>query len=196
MKTSSTSVRVDSVSRSIMKVAFSLFFMLVTILAVFSYTISAGAQDGPAFSEVKLTDAHVQGYLKVAKKLPKLFEALDKAEGEPDKKLQDQIKAVGREGGFKSLAEMEEVVATIGFVLSGMDEDGNFQEPTELMEAELKEIEADKELDSKEKKDMVASIKESIANTPKLKHPSNVDVVKKYVKQLAELVPNEEGQQN
>lgn len=196
MKTSSTSVRADCADRPIMKVAFSLFFMLATILAVFSYTVSAGAQDGPAFPEVKLTDAHVKGYLKVAKKLPKLFEALDKAEGKPGKKLQNEIKAVGREGGFKSLAEMEEVVATIGFVLSGMDEDGNFQEPTELMKAELKEIEADKELENKEKKEMVASIKDAIANTPKLNHRSNVDVLKKYLKQLAELAPADEGQQN
>ena len=168
-------------------------FLLTAFFGPLGLASSASAQDGAAFQQVKLTDAQVKGYLKIADKLPDVFERLDKAEGSPDKKLQEEIKSLGRTGGFKSLEELENVVATISFVMSGMDEEGNFQEPSELLQAELKEIEADTELKAQEKKEMIASIKESIEGTPKLEHPSNVDVIKANLEALSALVPQEDA---
>jgi len=176
--------------------AFMLSFLMVAVLAPLGLSTAASAQDGPAFQQIQLTDAHVKGYLKVADKLPDVFERLDKAEGKPGKKLQSEIKSLGRSGGFKSLAELEDVVATITFVMSGMDEDGNFQEPSELLKAELKEIEADTEMKAKEKEEMTASIKESIEGTPKLKHAGNVDVIKANLQALLALSPPEEPPKN
>ena len=72
--------------------------------------------------------------------------------------------------------------------MSGIsDEDGSFKEPVEVLKEELAETEADQGMKGDEKKQLIASIKESIAHTPKLKHTGNIALVKKHFKELAKL---------
>jgi hypothetical protein len=73
-------------------------------------------------------------------------------------------------------------------VLSGInEEDGSFREPLEVLKEELAAVQQDPSLESDEKQQLIASIKESIELTPKLKFPGNVDVVRANLKALVEL---------
>lgn len=138
--------------------------------------------------QIELTEGHIKGYLKIGPKLVKMFDRIDKANGEPDKKLSEELEALAKEGGFSSFDDLETVVSNITFVMSGInDEDGTFKEPVEVLKEELAETEADKGIKGDEKKQLVASIKESITHTPKLKYAGNVALVQKNFKALAKL---------
>ena len=161
------------------------------------FVFIAGAM-GPASAENKgelleleqiaLNEEHIKSYLKIGPKLAKMFDRIDKANGEPDKKLSADLETLAREGGFKSFDDLETAVSNITFVMSGInEEDGTFREPVEVLKQELADAEADKAIQGDEKVELLASIKESIAHTPKLKHPGNVALVKKHFKALAQL---------
>ena len=138
--------------------------------------------------QIELKQTHIDGYLKIAPKLVKMFDRIDKANGEPDKQLSADLEALAKEGGFQSFDELETVVSNITFVMSGInDEDGSFKEPVEVLKEELAETEADQNMKGDEKKQLITSIKESIAHTPKLKHTGNIALVKKHFKELAKL---------
>ena len=168
--------------------------LAATLLAIMAVSaVSAMAKDEAAVADgqlqqVELNEDQIKGYLKIAPKLSQMFDRIDKAGGEPDAKLQADLESVAKEGGFKSYDELEIVVSNVTFVMSGMnDEDGSFREPVEVLQQELKDTKADKELNAKEKEEMIAAINESIAITPKLAHKGNVDVVKKHFKALSAL---------
>lgn len=136
--------------------------------------------------QIALNEGHVQGYLKIAPDLAKLFERIDAAHAAPDAKLLGDLEALAKRGGFASFEALEIAVANITFVMSGIDEkDGSFREPVELLRQDLTDLEADKEIKGDERAELIASIKESIAHTPKLAHTGNIDVVKKHFKALA-----------
>jgi hypothetical protein len=140
------------------------------------------------FEQVALTDAMVKGYIAASPKLSELFDRMDNTEGKTDSNLDGELEALAKKHGFKSYDEMEKVGSNIGFVMSGInEEDGSFREPLEVLQEELADVEADASLAKEEKEQLVASIKESIALTPKLKFPGNVDVVKAHLKALLDL---------
>jgi len=170
----------------------NVLFALSILFALFGAVAPATAQNKEAdtfvMEQVELTEDHITGYLQIAPKLSEMFDRIDKAGGEPDKKLVGELEALAKVGGFQSFEELEIVVSNINFVMSGIDEEtGTFTEPVEVLKAELKDTQADKSIQGEEKEQLVASIKESIAQTPKLKYPGNVDIVKKHMKALTAL---------
>ena len=158
--------------------------LMVALLALVGPALAQ--EDG--FRQIKLSEDQVLGYIKVAPKLSKLFDRIDQAGDKPDPNLQKDLEALAKEGGYKSFDEMEVAVSNITFVMSGIDDqDGSFKEPMERLKEELEDTQADPDLKADEKKQLVQSIKDSMAQTPKLEHPENVQLVQKYFKQLTSL---------
>jgi len=158
--------------------------LMVALLALAGPALAQ--EDG--FRQIKLSEDQVLGYIKVAPKLSKLFDRIDQAGDKPDPNLQKDLEALAKEGGYKSFDEMEVAVSNITFVMSGIDDqDGSFKEPMERLKEELEDTQADPDLKADEKKQLVQSIKDSMAQTPKLEHPENVQLVQKYFKQLTSL---------
>lgn len=168
--------------------------LAATLLAFMAVAAApATAKQEPAavdgqLQQLPLNEDHIKGYLNIAPKLSKMFDRIDQAGGEPDAKLQAELEDIAKAGGFKSYEDLEIVVSNITFVMSGMnEEDGSFLEPVEVLQQELQDTEADTELKAKEREEMIAAIKESIAITPKLAHTDNIAIVKKYFKELSAL---------
>ena len=167
----------------------------VVLAIVFACAIGAiapvNAQDKSELlqlEQIALAEAHITGYLEIGPKLNKMFDRIDKAGDKPDKQLSADLEALAKTGGFKSFDELETVVSNVTFVMSGInEEDGSFKEPAELLKQELTETENDTSIKAEEKKQLIASIKESIAHTPTLKHPGNVELVKKHFPALVKL---------
>lgn len=138
--------------------------------------------------QIELNEDHIKGYLKIGPKLVKMFDRIDKADGEPGKQLTADLEAVAKDGGFSSFDELETAVSNITFVMSGInEEDGTFKEPVEVLKEELAETETDKDIKGDERKQLIASIKDSITHTPKLKYAGNVALVQKHFKALAKM---------
>lgn len=166
--------------------------VLWTVMLCVTFAAAVGALRAETKGEllelkqIALNEGHIQGYLKIAPDLAKLFERIDAAHAAPDSKLLAELETVAKRGGFATFEALEIAVANITFVMSGIDEkDGSFREPVELLRQELTDLEADKEIKGDERAELIASIKESITHTPRLAHPGNIDLVKKHFKALA-----------
>lgn len=179
-----------------MKTGFrNLGVLFAIVLAVTAATPLAIAQqstneaaEAENFEQIQLTDAQVKGYIAAAPKLSELFDRMDSAENNPDPKLDAELEATAKKHGFQNYDELETVGSNISFVMSGFDEEsGSFREPLEVLQEELAAVEADASIAAEEKEQLVASIKESIAVTPKLQYPDNVKVVKAHLKALTDL---------
>ncbi len=146
------------------------------------------AEEGGAFEQIELSDDQIKRYIKAAPQLEKLFERIDQAGGDPDPALEAELERLAKAHGFKTFDELDIVASNVTFVLSGInDEDGSFNEPVEVLRGELADIKAATDIDPTEKAEIIKSIEESIAMTPKLKYPGNVDVVRKNLKALSAL---------
>ncbi len=173
----------------------NLSVLFAIVLAVAAAAPLASAQQSTSeqadidnFEQVQLTDAQVKGYIAASPRLSELFDRMDSAGNNPDPKLDAELEALARKHGFKNYDELETVGSNIGFVMSGInEEDGSFREPLEVLQEELAAVEADASIAAEEKQQLIASIKESITLTPKLKYPGNVNAVKAHLKALIDL---------
>jgi hypothetical protein len=172
----------------------AVFNRLVGILAAavlcFTVTGMANAQD-EQIKQIKLTEAQVTGYLGAGKKLSEISQKIEQGGDNPDPKLLEQLETVAKANGFKSYEELDLVVSNISLILSGMDEKGNFTEPSEILKDELEQVKADQSIKGDEKKQYIEEIEAAIASTPKVQYESNVELVKKYLKQLDALQPKD-----
>lgn len=164
---------------------------LGTSLAVaFTGVVSASAQED--FKQIELTDSHVTSFIAAQKDYEPLAKKLMEAGENVDDALSKELDAVAKKHGFADFAEFEDIGANITLVLDGYDRStGEFTDPKTLMQKELEEIKADDSIPANEKKEIIADLEQEIAAVPPLKHPSNVDVVKKHIKEIEALLPEE-----
>jgi hypothetical protein len=140
----------------------------------------ASAQDAE-FKQIKLTEKQVQGFISAQKDLNAIASKLQGASDKPDPKLQAELEALAKKNGFASFEELDDVAANISMVMAGIDpQTGEYTDPVEAIKKEIEEIKADKSIPDKDKKQMLDEMQEALNSTPPLKHPENVQVVKKY----------------
>lgn len=153
---------------------------------------TAGAVAQEDFKQVELTDKMVTSFIAAQKDYEPLTKKLIDAGDKVDASLTKELDAVAKKHGFADFADFEDVGANITLVLDGYDrESGKFTDPKTLMQQELEEIKADDSIPAAEKKAIIADQEELIATVPPLKHPGNVDVVKKHIDEIEALLPDE-----
>lgn len=156
---------------------------------VMSFALLAPAQSQESsFDQVKLTEAQVKGYLAASKKLAAVSEKIEAAGDKPDAKLLAELEGIAKANGFKDYDELDNVISNISFVLSGFDDKGQFTDPHAALKSELEQVKADTSVKGEEKKKMIAEIEEAIKTTPELKYKENIEIVKKYLKELDDLL--------
>jgi hypothetical protein len=150
------------------------------------------------FQQIQLTDDHITKFISAQADLAKLNTGTDEAaqEGaaeeakeasdteaapEVDEKLQAELDKIAVKHGFKNYAELDDVAANIALVLAGIDDkSGEYTDPRKQLQDELAGVKADDKLGADEKKSMIEEIEDAIAATPELKHPGNIELVKKH----------------
>ena len=157
--------------------------ILAAVAICFASFSIANAQDDQ-MQQIKLTDAHVKGYIGASKQLAKITKKIEEGGDKPNPKLLSQLDAIAKKHGFKSYNELDIVIANISFVLSGFDDKGKFTDPSIVLKDELAQVKGDRSIKSKEKKKMIAEITEAMKATKPLKHKSNVALVKKHLEKL------------
>ena len=169
----------------------SLVLALGTGLAVaFTGTVSANAQED--FKQIELTDSIVASFIAAQKDYEPLAKKLIDAGEKLDDGLSKELDDVAKKHGFADFANFEDVGANITLVLEGYDrESGTFSDPKALMQKELEDIKADDSIPANEKKEILKDLEQEIAAVPPLQYPSNVDVVKKHLKEIEALLPDE-----
>lgn len=144
------------------------------------------------FKQIELTDKMVTSFIAAQKDYEPLTKKLVEAGDKVDATLTKELNAVAKKHGFADFEDFEDVGANITLVLDGYDrESGKFTDPKTLMQQELEEIKADDSIPADEKKAIIADQEELIATVPPLKHPGNVDIVKKHLDEIEALLPDE-----
>lgn len=133
------------------------------------------------FTQIKLTDAHIVGYLAVQKELSAMAQKQGSPPSDkPDPKVQAELDAVAQKHGFKNFVDFDDVAFNISMVMGGFDETGAFTDPITSIKKEIADVTANKEIPEKEKKEILQELNEALKQMPPLQYPENVDVVKKH----------------
>jgi hypothetical protein len=159
-------------------------------------TRSSHAQQGspppaaaPEINQVRLNEKHIQGFLGAQKDLIAITAKLEAAGDTIDDKLQNELDDIGRKHGFKDFADFEEIRANVMMVLAGIDPDnGEYSDPIELIKKDIEAIKADKALSAEDRKTQLEEMNEALKEMQPLKFKENIDVVKKYAKQIDEVL--------
>jgi len=142
---------------------------------------AAGAAD-EQFKQVKLSEQMIKGFIAAQKDIAELAQKSNaQPSDKPDPKVQAELDAISKKHGFANFAEFDDVAFNISMVMGGLDpQSGVFTDPISAIKKEIEEITADKSIPEKDKKQMLDELAEALKNTPPLKFPENVELVKKY----------------
>jgi hypothetical protein len=144
------------------------------------------AQEAP-LKQIALTEKQVEGVLSAAKEMDPLTEKLPD-NGKPDPKLIAQLDGVAKKNGFASYDDYNNVVDNITIVLGGFDSATKKYVGNEaVMKAEIAQVQADKKMAAKEKKEVLADLNEALKTPgPTIENKGNIDLVTKYYDKLAD----------
>ena len=149
---------------------------------------ASAQQAAPASTEIKqikLVENHIKGFLGAQRDLVAITAELEAAGDTIDDKLQKKLDVIGSKNGFKDFADFEDIRANIMMVLAGIDpENGQYSDPIELIKKDIEAIKADKSLSEADRKQQLDEMNEALKEMQPLKFKENIEVVKKYAKQI------------
>jgi hypothetical protein len=144
-------------------------------------------QEAPAIKQIALTEKQIQGVLAAQKDVDAITDKIpDNAK--PDPKIDVQLDAVAKKNGFVSYDEYNTVVDNISLVLGGFDPaTKKFVGAETVLKAQIAQIQADKKMSAKDKKEALADLNEALKSPPPaIENKGNIDLVAKYYDKLAE----------
>ncbi len=140
-----------------------------------------------------LTEKQVEGVLAAQKDMDAITAKLPE-DAKPDPKVTAQLDAVAKKNGFASYDEYNDVIDNISLVLGGFDPATKKYVGSEaVLKAQIAQVEADKKMSAKDKKDALADLNEALkASAPAIENKGNIDLVGKYYDKLADALGGDE----
>lgn len=140
----------------------------------------------PAIKQIALTDRQIEGVLSAQKDIEALTDKLPD-NVQPDAKVVAQLDAAVKKHGFASYDEYSTVVDNIGLVLGGFDPaTKKYVGPEAAIKAQIAQVEADKKMPAKDKKEALDELKEALKSLPPpIENKGNIDLVARYYDKLA-----------
>ena len=145
------------------------------------------AAEAPAVKQMALTEKQIEGVLAAQKDIDAITDKIpDNAK--PDPKVDAQLDAVAKKNGFASYDEYNTVVDNISLVLGGFDPaTKKFVGADVVLKAQIAQIQADKKMSAKDKKEALADLNEALKTPPPaIENKGNIDIVAKFYDKLAE----------
>ena len=148
-------------------------------------------QEAP-LKQIALTEAQVQSVLAAAKEMDPITEKIDE-NAKPDPKITAQLDGISKRYGFANYDDYNLVVDNITLVLEGFDTATKKYVGTEaVIKAQIAEVQADKKMSPKNKKEALADLNEALKSPPpSIANKGNIDLVTKYYDKLAEALSEE-----
>jgi hypothetical protein len=153
----------------------------------------AAAQQAPALKQIALTDKQIEQVLAGQKDIDAITDKIpDNAK--PDPKVDAQLDAAAKKAGFASYDEYNTVVDNISLVLGGFDPATKKYVGAEtVMKAQLAQIQADKKMSAKDKKEALAELNDALKSPPApIENKGNIDLVAKYYDKLADALGDDQ----
>src|SRR5215207_6026809 len=145
------------------------------------------AAEVPQIKQTALTEKQIEGVLAAQKDVDTITDKIpDNAK--PDPKIDAQLDAVAKKHGFASYDEYNNVVDNISLVLGGFDPaTKKFVGVEAVLKAQIAQLQADKKMPAKDKKEALADLNEALKSPPPaIENKGNIDIVAKYYDKLAE----------
>ena len=151
------------------------------------------AAEAPAIKQIALTDKQIQGVLAASKDVDAITDKIPE-NAKPDPKVDAQLDAVAKKNGFASYDEYNTVVDNISLVLGGFDPaTKKFVGAETVLKAQIAQIQADKKMPAKDKKEALADLNEALKSpAPAIANKGNIDLVTKYYDKLSEALSEED----
>ena len=145
------------------------------------------AAEAPSIKQIALTEKQIQGVLAASKDVDAITDKIPE-NAKPDPKVDAQLDAVAKKNGFASYDEYNTVVDNISLVLGGFDPaTKKFVGAETVLKAQIAQIQADKKMPAKDKKEALADLNEALKSPPPaIENKGNIDIVAKYYDKLAE----------
>jgi hypothetical protein len=136
--------------------------------------------------QIALTEQQVNGFVTVTPEVNKITENL---QAEPDQKTIAQLEDVAKKGGFASFDDYQTVTANIAMVMQGIDPNTKkFGDPKAMIQAQIKEVQADKKMKAAEKKEALAELNQALKDVQPIKNTGNIALVEKNYDRIAPLM--------
>jgi hypothetical protein len=146
--------------------------------------------------QVRLTDKDIQNFISAQKQLAPLSSKFEAAGDKPDPELQKQVEQIAKNSGFPTVEKLGEVSNNISLVLAGLDpQTGKFTEPPDVIRQEMEEIKQNKDISQEDKTQALADMQEALKVAAPLQYKENIALVKKYQKELDQVLEREPAQQ-
>ena len=145
------------------------------------------AAEAPTVKQIALTEKQIEGVLAASKDVDAITDKIPE-NAKPDPKVDAQLDAVAKKNGFASYDEYNTVVDNISLVLGGFDPaTKKFVGAETVLKAQIAQIQADKKMPAKDKKEALADLNEALKSPPPaIENKANIEIVAKYYDKLAE----------
>ena len=142
-------------------------------------------QEAP-LKQIALTEAQIQGVLAASKEMDPITEKIPE-NAKPDPKITAQLEGIAKKNGFASYDDYNLVIDNISLVLGGFDPATKKYVGAEtVMKAQLAQIQADKKMSAKDKKEALADLNDALKSPPPaVENKGNIELVSKYYDKLA-----------
>ena len=151
------------------------------------------APQPPVVKQMALTDKQIEGVLAAQKDMDAVTEKLPEG-SKPDPKVTTQLDDLAKKNGFAGYEEYNNVIDNISIVLAGFDPaTKKYVGPEAVIKAQIAQVEADKKMSAKDKKDALAELNQALnAPLPPVENKGNIDLVTKYYDKLADALGDEQ----
>ena len=155
--------------------------------------VAPPAAEAPTIKQIALTEKQIEGVIAASKDVDAITDKIpDNAK--PDPKIDAQLDAVAKKNGFASYDEYNTVVDNISLVLGGFDPaTKKFVGAETVLKAQVAQVQADKKMSAKDKKEALADLNEALKSPPPaIENKGNIDLVAKYYDKLADALGQDE----
>ena len=141
----------------------------------------------PPVKQLALTDKQIDSALAASKEMDPITAKLSQ-DSKPDPKILTQLEGIAKKNGFASSDDYNNVVDNISLVLGGFDpKTKKYVGPEAVLKAQIAEVQADKKMSAKDKKDALADLNEALKSPPPaVENKGNIDLVTKNYDKLME----------
>ena len=147
----------------------------------------AAAQQEPQIKQIALTDKQVDSALAASKEMDPITAKIPE-NAKPDPKITAQLEAIAKKNGFAGMDDFNNVVDNISLVLGGFDpQTKKYVGPEAVLKAQIAQVQADKKMSAKDKKEALADLNEALKSPPPaVENKGNIDLVTKSYDKLME----------
>ena len=145
------------------------------------------AQQEPQIKQIALTDKQVDSALAASKEMDPITAKIAE-NAKPDPKITAQLEGIAKKNGFAGMDDFNNVVDNISLVLGGFDpQTKKYVGPEAVLKAQIAQVQADKKMSAKDKKDALADLNEALKSPPPaVENKGNIDLVTKSYDKLME----------